>query len=76
MAAVRVERWGKMNEPEMRWSAYPEIDFQISYYYARPKSMIEDGPNLWTMDPSCVATYEKLGIPLKEADDPAGCRGG
>ena len=45
---------------------YPEIDFQDQYYYARPKSMVEKPKSLDEVDPKLLATYDKLGIPLKE----------
>ena len=45
---------------------YPEIDFQDQYYYARPKSMTVKPKSLDEVDPKLLATYEKLGIPLKE----------
>ena len=45
---------------------YPEIDFQDQYYYARPKSMVDKPKALDEVDPKLLATYDKLGIPLKE----------
>ena len=44
----------------------PDIDFQEQYYYARPKSMAVRPKSLDEVDPALLATYEKLGIPLKE----------
>ncbi|MEL6509094.1 MAG: Fe-S cluster assembly protein SufB [Pseudomonadota bacterium] len=60
------ERWGKLSEPKWAMVDYPEIDFQDQYYYARPKSMVEKPKSLDEVDPKLLATYEKLGIPLKE----------
>ena len=61
-----LERWKKMTEPKWAMVEYPEIDFQDQYYYARPKSMVEKPKSLEEVDPKLLATYEKLGIPLKE----------
>ena len=54
----------EMTEPKWAMVDYPEIDFQDQYYYARPKSMVEK-PVFDEVDPKLLATYEKLGIPLK-----------
>ena len=59
-------RWGKIEEPKWSMVNYPEIDFQDQYYYARPKSMAEKPKSLDEVDPKLLATYDKLGIPLKE----------
>ena len=59
-------RWEQMQEPDWAMVSYPKIDFQDQYYYARPKSMIEKPKSLDEVDPKLLATYEKLGIPLKE----------
>ena len=60
------DRWSQLNEPKWAMVNYPEIDFQDQYYYARPKSMEERPKSLDDVDPKLLATYEKLGIPLKE----------
>src|SRR5210317_884275 len=60
------ERWEKMTEPKWAMVNYPEIDFQDQYYYARPKSMADKPKSLDDVDPKLLATYQKLGIPLKE----------
>ena len=63
--------WRTMREPTWQKVHYPPIDYQDAYYYAAPKSM--DGPNsLDEVDPELLATYEKLGIPLKEQEMLAG----
>jgi len=69
------ERWTGMSEPKWAMVSYPEIDFQDQYYYARPKSMSEKPKSLDDVDPKLLATYEKLGIPLKEQMILAGVEG-
>ncbi|MEM9580976.1 MAG: Fe-S cluster assembly protein SufB, partial [Pseudomonadota bacterium] len=64
LAAYR--RWLEKTEPDWAMIDYPEIDFQDQYYYARPKSMEVKPKSLEEVDPKLLATYEKLGIPLKE----------
>ncbi|MFT6452710.1 MAG: Fe-S cluster assembly protein SufB [Halocynthiibacter sp.] len=59
-------RWEKLTEPKWAMVHYPEIDFQDIYYYARPKSMEVKPKSLDEVDPKLLATYAKLGIPLKE----------
>ncbi|MEM1396738.1 MAG: Fe-S cluster assembly protein SufB, partial [Pseudomonadota bacterium] len=65
LAAFR--RWLAMEEPTWAMVDYPEIDYQDHYYYAEPKAgakyeSIDDVP------PEILADFEKLGIPLKEAE--------
>ncbi|MEO0566379.1 MAG: Fe-S cluster assembly protein SufB [Pseudomonadota bacterium] len=69
------ERWLKVEEPDWAMLDYPEIDFQDQYYYARPKSMEKKPKSLDEVDPKLLATYEKLGIPLKEQMILAGVEG-
>jgi Fe-S cluster assembly protein SufB len=60
-------RWLTMREP--RWSRvkYGPIDYQDLYYYSAPKK--KDGPkSLDEIDPEILATYDKLGIPLRERE--------
>ena len=64
LAAFR--RWQQMEEPRWAMLNYPEIDYQDQYYYAKPKSMATKPKSLDEVDPKLLATYEKLGIPLKE----------
>ena len=67
------KRWLTMNEPKWARVHYPKIDFQDLYYYAAPKST--EGPkSLDEVDPELLATYAKLGIPLKEQEILAGVR--
>jgi Fe-S cluster assembly protein SufB len=59
-------RWVKMSEPDWAMINYPVIDYQDQYYYAKPKSMSVKPKSLDEVDPKLLATYAKLGIPLKE----------
>jgi Fe-S cluster assembly protein SufB len=57
--------WREMEEPNWARVGYPPIDYQDLHYYAAPKR--KAGPrSLDEVDPALLATYEKLGIPLKE----------
>ncbi|MDO5641115.1 MAG: Fe-S cluster assembly protein SufB [Paracoccus sp. (in: a-proteobacteria)] len=68
-------RWQEMRLPEWAMLDIPRIDFQDQYYYARPKSMQVKPKTLDEVDPKLLATYEKLGIPLKEQMILAGVEG-
>lgn len=68
-------RWQDMRIPEWALLDIPEIDFQDQYYYARPKSMETRPKSLDEVAPELLATYEKLGIPLKEQMILAGVEG-
>src|SRR5688572_13963708 len=64
-------RWLTLDEPTWARVQYPKIDFQDIHYYAAPKST--PGPtSLAEVDPELLATYAKLGIPLKEQEILAG----
>jgi Fe-S cluster assembly protein SufB len=64
-------RWRTMSEPKWARVDYPPIDYQDLYYYAAPKS--NPAPrSLDEVDPEILATYEKLGIPLREQEILAG----
>src|SRR6185437_455168 len=68
------ERWLALEEPTWARVHFPRIDYQGSYYYAAPKQ--KDGPkSLDEVDPELLATYEKLGIPLREQEVLAGVAG-
>ncbi|MBW7920808.1 MAG: Fe-S cluster assembly protein SufB [Rubellimicrobium sp.] len=69
------DRWLQMKMPEWSMLNIPEIDFQDQYYYARPKSMTTRPKSIDEVDPQLLATYEKLGIPLKEQMVLAGVEG-
>jgi Fe-S cluster assembly protein SufB len=73
LAAFR--RWRQMEEPTWAMVSYPEIDYQDIYYYAKPKSMAVKPKSLDEVDPKLLATYAKLGIPLKEQMLLAGVEG-
>ena len=73
LAAYR--RWLHMSEPDWAMLNYAPIDYQDQYYYAKPKSMIEKPKSLDDVDPKLLATYAKLGIPLKEQMILAGVEG-
>jgi Fe-S cluster assembly protein SufB len=68
-------RWQLMDEPDWAMLKIPPIDYQDQYYYARPKSMAEKPKSLDEVDPKLLATYKKLGIPLKEQAILAGIEG-
>ena len=68
------ERWQALEEPTWARVKFPRIDYQDAYYYAAPKQ--RSGPkSLDEVDPELLATYEKLGIPLKEQEVLAGVEG-
>ncbi|MCM5552564.1 Fe-S cluster assembly protein SufB [Pleomorphomonas sp. NRK KF1] len=70
-----LRRWQTMEEPTWARVDYPPIDFQDLHYYAAPKKTA--GPkSLDEVDPGLLATYEKLGIPLKEQEILAGVEKG
>ncbi|MFZ1731696.1 MAG: Fe-S cluster assembly protein SufB [Bacteroidota bacterium] len=63
--------WLKMTEPHWANVDYPHINYQDISYYSAPKQ--KDGPkSLDEVDPELLATYAKLGIPLKEQELLAG----
>lgn len=64
-------KWQTMKEPHWANVTYPNIDYQAISYYSAPKS--KEGPkSLDEVDPELLATYKKLGIPLKEQEWLAG----
>jgi len=64
--------WLKMKEPEWANIHYDPIDYQDMVYYSAPKSAEDRPKSLDEVDPELLATYEKLGIPLKEQEMLAG----
>jgi Fe-S cluster assembly protein SufB len=65
-------QWLRMKEPTWANVHYPPIDYQQIIYYSAPKRN-KDGPkSLEEVDPELLATYEKLGIPLRERELLAG----
>jgi Fe-S cluster assembly protein SufB len=68
------ERWKALEEPTWARVKFPRIDYQDISYYAAPKA--KAGPkSLDEVDPELLATYAKLGIPLKEQEVLAGVEG-
>ena len=68
------ERWQAMEEPNWAKLGYPPIDYQNLYYYAAPKAKPALA-SLDEVDPELLATYAKLGIPLREQEVLAGVVG-
>jgi Fe-S cluster assembly protein SufB len=64
--------WQGMEEPHWANVRYGPIDYQSIVYYAAPKSQKDRPKSLAEVDPELVATYEKLGIPLREQEMLAG----
>ncbi len=64
--------WLGMVEPTWANVRYEPIDYQSIRYYAAPKSDDDRPRSLDEIDPEILATYEKLGIPLKEQEMLAG----
>jgi len=66
--------WRAMEAEEPTWAnlRYPAIDYQNAYYYSAPKSDADRPKSLDEIDPELLATYEKLGIPLREQEALAG----
>ncbi|MDX1483080.1 MAG: Fe-S cluster assembly protein SufB [Alphaproteobacteria bacterium] len=67
-------KWREMQGHEPRWAriTHPPIDFQDIRYYSAPKSKDDRPKSLDEVDPELLATYEKLGIPLREQEVLAG----
>lgn len=63
--------WQTMEEPDWAFVEYPPIEYQDISYYSAPK-MKERPKSLDEVDPELLATYEKLGISLKEQEMLAG----
>ena len=59
--------WLTMQEPKWPNVHYPPIDYQNIIYYAAPKQQ-KTLNSLDDVDPELLATYEKLGISLKEQE--------
>ena len=64
--------WLTMDEPTWPNVHYPAIDYQAISYWAGPKKQGEGPKSLDEIDPEILATYAKLGIPLKEQEMLAG----
>jgi Fe-S cluster assembly protein SufB len=64
--------WTGMKEPRWANVHFPPVDYQAIVYYSAPKSPSGRPQSLEDVDPKLLATYEKLGIPLKERELLAG----
>ncbi len=64
-----LRHWLTMKEPTWANVHYPPIDYQAICYYSAPKKKLG---SLDEVDPELLATYEKLGIPLREREILAG----
>ncbi|HEY8055773.1 MAG TPA: Fe-S cluster assembly protein SufB [Terriglobales bacterium] len=65
-------QWTKMTEPTWQNVHYPPIDYQDVIYYSAPKTASDAPKSLDEVDPELLATYEKLGVPLRERELLAG----
>lgn len=66
--------WLTREEPDWAKVHYPRIDYQNAYYYAAPK--LKPGvKSLDEIDPEILATYAKLGIPIREQEVLLGVEG-
>jgi Fe-S cluster assembly protein SufB len=64
--------WLTMEEPKWANVRYSPIDYQSIAYYSAPKPKGSGPKSLEEVDPEILATYEKLGIPLRERELLAG----
>ena len=64
--------WLTMREPRWANLKWDPIDYQGISYYSAPKSKDDRPKSLDEVDPELLATYEKLGIPLREREMLAG----
>src|SRR5262245_6570009 len=64
--------WLTMEEPKWANVHHEPIDYQAIAYYAAPKPKGSGPKSLEEVDPEILATYEKLGIPLRERELLAG----
>jgi Fe-S cluster assembly protein SufB len=64
-------QWLTMKEPHWAKIHHPPIDYQNIIYYSAPKRQTQP-KSLDEVDPLLLATYRKLGIPLREQEMLAG----
>lgn len=64
-------QWLTMKEPHWAKIQHPPIDYQNIIYYSAPKTQARP-KSLDEVDPLLLATYRKLGIPLREQEMLAG----
>ena len=55
--------WKTMPEPTWAKIHHPLIDYQDAYYYSAPKPKLN---SMDEVDPELLATFEKLGVPMRE----------
>lgn len=58
--------WLTMELPQWAKLRIEPIDYQAISYYSAPKQKTDGPKSLDEVDPELLATYEKLGIPLRE----------
>lgn len=58
--------WLTLQPPTWAHLKISPIDYQAISYYSAPKSMANQPKSLDEVDPTLLATYKKLGIPLEE----------
>ena len=63
--------WLTMTEPQWANVRHPPIDYQDIVYYSAPKAQ-KQPTSLEEVDPLLLATYRKLGVPLREQEALAG----
>lgn len=66
------QHWLTMTKPDWAKLNIAPIDYQAISYYSAPKLPKNQPKSLDEIDPQLLATYEKLGIPLKEQEILAG----
>jgi len=66
------QHWLTMTEPNWAHLNIDPINYQSLSYYAAPKLNKDRPKSLDEVDPELLATYEKLGIPLREQEMLAG----
>ncbi len=64
--------WQTLEEPTWPNVELNPYDYQAVSYYSAPKSPEDRPKSLDEVDPELLATYEKLGIPLREQEMLAG----
>lgn len=67
--------WLTMEEPDWAKLGYEKVDYQAISYFSAPKKESDKPQSLDEIDPEILATYEKLGISLKEQEVLAGVAG-
>ena len=62
-------KWQTMNEPDWAHLEYETPNYQDIIYFAAPK---QPKKSMDEVDPELLATFDKLGIPLREREALAG----